>query len=134
MAKHIAYVEQWVLDKIMNVDEGKGMKWETNHCIYYAIGGFYDLENREILKMINDKPKHKMTRKEAIACFEKHMPMAYGAPSIIDFYVEAGMLEIVEENFNKNDVRIIEFLQKSGISGSIVMMELDRAGLKIVEK
>lgn len=42
-------------------------------------------------------PKHKMTRQEAIACFEKHMPMAKGAPNIIDFYVEAGMLEIVEE-------------------------------------
>lgn len=54
MAKHIVYVEQWVLDKIMNVDEGKGMKLDTGHCIYYAIGGCYDLKNREILKMTND--------------------------------------------------------------------------------
>ena len=41
--------------------------------------------------------KKKMTRKEAIAAFEYHMPDVRNASRTIDFYIEAGMLEIVEE-------------------------------------
>lgn len=41
--------------------------------------------------------KKKMTRKEAIEIFKKHMPDVVKAEKTIDFYIEAGMLEIVEE-------------------------------------
>lgn len=41
--------------------------------------------------------KKKLTRKEAIKLFSKYMPGIYNAESVIDFYIEAEMLEIVEE-------------------------------------
>lgn len=49
--------------------------------------------------MTNDKPKAKMTRAEAIKMFLKHIPEAtyHGVDSLVDFYIEAGMLEVVEE-------------------------------------
>lgn len=49
---------------------------------------------KEDLKMQHEKKK--MTRKEAIACFQKHTAI-YEAENVINFYIEAGMLEIVEE-------------------------------------
>lgn len=45
--------------------------------------------------------KKKMTRKEAIEIFKKHMPDVVKAESTVDFYIEAGMLEIVEEEKRK---------------------------------
>lgn len=47
--------------------------------------------------MENNVTKAKMTRKEAIECFKKHMPAVVNPERCIDFYIEAGMLEIVEE-------------------------------------
>lgn len=76
--------------------------------------------------------KKKMTRKEAIEIFKKHMPDVVKAERTIDFYIDAGMLEIVEEPYY--DHKIVEALAKSQISANAVMMELDRAGFKIVEK
>lgn len=47
---------------------------------------------------MTDKPKHIMTRAEAIELFKEHMPPEYSkANRIIDFYIAAGMLEIKEE-------------------------------------
>lgn len=47
---------------------------------------------------MTDKPKHIMTRAEAIELFKEHMPAEYSkANRIIDFYIAAGMLEIKEE-------------------------------------
>lgn len=46
---------------------------------------------------MTDKIKHKMTRAEAITMIKRHMPDAQGHERVIDFYIEAGMLEIVEE-------------------------------------
>lgn len=78
--------------------------------------------------------KKRLTREEAITRLQKHIiggNQQY-AKEMIDFYIEAGMLEIVEEPYY--DHKIIEALAKSQISASAVMMELDRAGFKIVEK
>ena len=41
--------------------------------------------------------KKKMTRKEAIACLQKHVMPIHNADQLVDFYIEAGMLEIVED-------------------------------------
>jgi hypothetical protein len=41
--------------------------------------------------------KKKMTRAEAIELIKKHIPDAIGQDRVIDFYIEAGMLEIVKE-------------------------------------
>lgn len=63
----------------------------------------YDLT--ELLKIVDNysmekkkmPTKAKMTRAEAIACLDKHNPHNYNTSHMIDFYIEAGMLEIVEE-------------------------------------
>ena len=72
--------------------------------------------------------KKKMTRKEAIDSLQKHCPVN-NPGAIIDFYIEAGMLEIVEEGSlpifeiiepNGNHVKIYKDGQISGISGTII--------------
>jgi hypothetical protein len=47
---------------------------------------------------MTDKPKHKMTRAEAVTLFADRMAIPKeSSEKVIDFYIEAGMLEIVEE-------------------------------------
>jgi hypothetical protein len=70
-----------------------------------------------------------MTRKEAI---EKWSNRPFGTSEyVIDFFIETGMLKVEEESL---ELRVVKALRLSGYSGSAVMCELDRAGLKIVEK
>jgi hypothetical protein len=78
-------------------------------------------------EMTNDKPKVKMTRAEAIEAFQKHtLWHSDNAIGLVDFYIEAGMLEIVKERqpetlkcifeaFGVNDViRLQEVLSING--------------------
>lgn len=64
--------------------------------------------------------KKKLTRKEAIEIFSKHMPDVRNASKTIDFYIEAGMLEIVEEK--QQDTIIIKL--PDPIDGSDYIMVL----------
>lgn len=61
------------------------------------------------IKFKDSKPmqheKKKMTRKEVIEIFKKHMPIVRNPESTIDFYIETGMLEIVEEVEPKDNTR-----------------------------
>lgn len=74
-------------------------------------------------KEMTDKPKHKMTRAEAIACFSKHMPIVQRPEDTIDFYIEAGMLEIVEE----------EKVWVCGMPFNIIEEDLNKKGYKIIK-
>ena len=80
---------------------------------------------KEKQKEINmQREKKKMTRKEAIACLQKHVMPIHNADQLIDFYIEAGMLEIVEEE------------QKPLILGyqfDHVKHELECAGYKVIK-
>ncbi len=50
-------------------------------------------------------------------------------------FEQLGMLKLEPDPvISTLDIRVIEAVKKSGYSGSIVLMELDRAGLKVVEK
>lgn len=74
-----------------------GLEVKENHK-YQLLG--YDLD--QILKVMGnykmaDKPKHIMTRAEAVSMLRNHMPLSESADRAIDFYIKAGMLEVVEE-------------------------------------
>ena len=83
-------------------------------CKEWGLNGYYcEFPNLNIknckLKIQQGKinmqhEKKKMTRAEAIACILKHIPAAHNAAGVIDFYIEAGMLEIVEEKITSNPV------------------------------
>jgi hypothetical protein len=68
--------------------------------------------------------KKKLTRNEAIALFSKHMPDVVKADRTIEFYIEAGMLEIVEEK-----AIVINHVDKGPIiiqrNGKVIYTELD---------
>lgn len=86
---------------------------------------------------ITDKPKHIMTRAEAIACFTKHMatPSATSAERIIDFYIAAGMLEVKKEEDKTIGLPIglmIDFTKHK--DWLIFVTELNKQGYKITEK
>lgn len=70
----------------VSIDELSG-EWYTSE------GKLYKL--KEVV-MTDTKPKAKMTRAEAIKMLERHVLVSQPT-AIIDFYIEAGMLEIVEE-------------------------------------
>lgn len=63
------------------VDEWERKKWD----------------NKMLAAKETYKPKHIITRSEAIALIKQHLPKIFDAASVIDFYVAAGMLEIKEE-------------------------------------
>lgn len=62
--------------------------------------------------------KKKMTRKEAIECLQKHVMPIHNADQLVDFYIEAGMLEIVEEELltiNINDTKKVMIYRHSNL-------------------
>lgn len=78
--------------------------------------------------------KKKMTRAEAIELIKKHMPDAIGHDQVIDFYIEAGMLEIVEE---KKPISVFaEIALKYIKNGKYLefLSEMDKSGIKMVFK
>lgn len=75
------------------------------------------------------KIKHVMTRAEAIECLAKHAPFT-NPEKIIDFYIEAGMLEIKKEEVSG----IPGFLPYSEyIKYGELINELDKRGFKIIK-
>jgi hypothetical protein len=70
-----------------------------------------------------------MTRKEAIAkCYGIAYPEAF-----VQALEALGLIK-TEPVHSDIDIKVIEAVRKSGYSGSVVLMELDRVGLKVVEK
>lgn len=78
--------------------------------------------------------KAKMTRKEAVECFKKHIPDTIAkVENLIDFYIEAGMLEIVEEKTVEEKVTYSMQLVGYTLTANF-FKNLDHYGFKIVEK
>lgn len=101
----------------------------------------FGMEVNEILDILEqhlkDKenempPKHIMTKTEAIALLQKHMPIGNAAKAI-DFYIAAGILEIKEEE--EISVKLMVKCT-DGKYSEIEMLEiarqLDARGLRIV--
>lgn len=95
----------------------------------YEVGEVLEIIGKHLMPT-----KHKMTRAEAIECFKKHFPADVYPPSrVIDFYIEAGMLEIVEEE--KLGVPVgFEFQYGQYEQLKRFVKDLDRQGFKIVRK
>lgn len=75
--------------------------------------------------------KHIMTRAEAIALFKEYLAKDTGAERIVDFYIEAGMLEIKEEKENpifeiisveavNSHIKIYANGQMEGVVGTVI--------------
>lgn len=84
-----------------------------------------------------------MTKNDYVKMLQKHVHIgAVGASNVIDFYIEAGMLKVKEdesEHERNQDIaeRVFEAWKEYGIGkfgcNSLIIF-LDKAGLKIVEK
>lgn len=99
----------------------------------YTIMGY---EVGEILEIIGKHlmpTKHKMTRAEAIELLKKHFPCSGNENKTIDFYIEAGMLEIVEEKELGVPIGFEFQYEEYGLLKRFVK-DLDRQGFKIVPK
>lgn len=100
----------------------------------YTIMGYEVGEVLEIIGKHLMPTKHKMTRAEAIELLKKHFPCSGNENKTIDFYIEAGMLEIVEEEIKK-DIGLETIFRKSVVcSIDHVISQLNKAGYKIVPK
>lgn len=74
-----------------------------------------------------------MTRDEAIACFQKHIPDVCYPDRVIDFYVEVGMLKVEKEKTTRE--KAVEVLVEFGVQGPAeIINKLHNAGFEIVEK
>lgn len=86
------------IENEMHLRKDRGsLESSRGYCEAFVDGMMAIETNRFENDMTNDKPKHKMTHQEAIACFEKHMPYVVDAYKVVYFYVEAGILDIVEQ-------------------------------------
>lgn len=135
MSKYIIFVEQHILNRIAGIEDYKINKHETSKAIYYAIDSKFHKEwIKDMKDNLTNHEKKKMTRKEAIAAFRRHMPDAVNADKVVDFYIEAGMLEIVEEERSPNAI-FCEIALKFTIADKylIFMDEIRKAGLKITK-
>jgi hypothetical protein len=96
----------------------------VNRNNYILMGKFMIVSEIHKEWAMTDKPKAKMTRKEAVECFKKYH--VYGDPNdTVDFYIEAGMLEIVEEE--KKPIIL-------GYQFDHIVHELECAGYKVIKR
>lgn len=94
----------------------------------YEVGKLLDIIGE--YEMTTTHEKKKMTRKEAIDSLRKHCPVDY-PEQIIDFYIEAGMLEIVED---LDTIYIKDWendIQKIKISEAIIALQTN--GFKVTK-
>lgn len=118
------------------VDDYAMRKHEMQVSTKQEIFNTYGLTLEDLVEAQNRKyspmpTKAKMTRAEAIKVMEKHLPFSNNVEKVIDFYVEAGMLDIVEEeklpvfeiilnNLDQTHIKIYENGKVEGISGTII--------------
>lgn len=122
--------------------DGLDLKYNAKTKIFgFEASEVLNILEQHLRNEIKMPTKTKMTRKEAIELIQKYMMLGdlhasktMHASKTIDFYIEAGMLEIVEELHPVDKFAKLALIYTKEDKYLEFMSEMDRSGLKIVQK